>query len=126
LSLQCRFVSEAGDRCPLDAGPGATTCSAHSVRDEADFYSDQLTAADRQALALAAAVDGVDAEIAVLRVLIRRVLSVGDLESARRGIETLCRTLKVRQALDAHGSERLAETLGRVLDTINEDEAMTH
>jgi hypothetical protein len=122
--VQCRFVSDSGERCPLDASPGASTCAAHPLPTDAGFYTDQLTAADRQSLLLAATVDGVDAEIAVLRVLIRRVLCLGDVESARRGIDTLCRTLKVRQALDAHGGERLAETLGRVLDTIAEDETL--
>jgi hypothetical protein len=122
--VQCRYLSDSGEPCPLDASPGSSTCASHPWPTDDGFYADQLTAADRQTLLLAAAVDGVDAEIAVLRVLIRRVLSLGDVESARRGIDTLCRTLKVRQALDAHGAERLAETLGRVLDTIAEDEAL--
>ena len=123
--MQCRFVSESGERCPLDALPDSTTCAAHVRTAEDGFYTEQLTPGDRQALALAAALDGVDAEIAVLRVLIRRVLSLGDVESARRGIDTLCRTLKIRQALDASGSERFAETVGRVLDSIAQDEAMS-
>jgi hypothetical protein len=67
----------------------------------------------------------VDAEIAVLRILIRRVLTAGDVEAARRGIETLCRTLKVRHALDDQGGGRLADTLGRVLDTLAEDEVIS-
>jgi hypothetical protein len=116
---------DSGERCPLDATPGSSSCAAHAVpREPGAFYTSQLTDEDRRALALAAELGGVDAEIAVLRVLIRRVLTVGDVEAARRGIETLCRTLKVRHALDDQGSGRLADTLGRVLDTLAEEEAV--
>lgn len=88
------------------------------------FYTERLTDEERAALAQAATLSGVDAEIAVLRVLIRRVLTRGDLDAARRGIETLCRTLKLRHALDDQSSSHLSEALSHVLDAIAEDEAM--
>jgi hypothetical protein len=110
----------------LNAISGTPHCSAHADACAPDgFYSGQLTDEDRRALALAANLDGVDAEIGVLRVLIRRVLTAGDVEAARRGIDTLCRTLKIRHALDDQGSGRLADTLGRVLDTLAEEEAIS-
>jgi len=124
--VRCVMTLGSGERCPLTANSGSKTCRAHASPPQPDsFYTDQLTDADRRALAVAAGLAGVDAEIAVLRVLIRRVLSLGDVEAARRGIDTLCRTLKIRHALDEHTSDQLADALGRVLDTITEDEAIS-
>lgn len=123
--MQCVMMLDSGDRCPVDAQPGTETCAAHAhLAGPGAFYSGQLTNEDRRALASAAELEGVDAEIAVLRVLIRRVLSAGDVDAARRGIETLCRTLRIRHALDDQSSGRLADTLGRVLDTIADEEAV--
>ena len=123
--MRCVTVLDSGERCPLTATTGAQTCGAHTSSAQAEsYYADQLTTDDQHALAVAASLSGVDAEIAVLRVLIRRVLTLGDVEAARRGIETLCRTLKVRHALDEQASGQLADTLNRVLDTLAEDEAI--
>ncbi len=123
--MRCVTILDSGERCPLTATPGSPTCGAHTAPPQpGTFYTDQLTSEDQAALARAAALTGVDAEIAVLRVLIRRVLTLGDVEAARRGIDTLCRTLKIRHALDEQSSGQLADTLGRVLDTIAEDEAV--
>ena len=82
------------------------------------FYADRLSAEEQDALAAAAQLDGVDGEIAVLRILIRQVVSAGDLEAARRGIDTLCRTLKARHALDEQATGRLATSMERVLDSL--------
>ncbi len=123
--MRCVTILPSGERCPLTALPGSSTCGAHSVPPPpGSFYTDHLTREEQQALVGAAALTGVDAEIAVLRVLIRRVLTLGDVEAARRGIETLCRTLRIRHALDEQSSGQLADTLGRVLDTIAADEAV--
>jgi hypothetical protein len=124
--VRCVVILDSGERCPLTALPGAQTCGAHpGPPHQAGFYIDQLTDEDQSALAAAAALAGMDAEIAVLRVLIRRVLTLGDVEAARRGIETLCRTLKIRHTLDEHAGSQLADTLSRVLDTIGDDEAVS-
>jgi hypothetical protein len=82
------------------------------------FYADHLSTEEQDALAAAAQLDGVDAEIAVLRILIRQVASAGDLEAARRGIDSLCRTLKARHALDERTTGRLATSMERVLDSL--------
>jgi hypothetical protein len=125
VAVRCVMTLDSGERCPLTALPGSQTCGAHpAAAHPGSFYTDQLTAEDQRALAAAAELTGVDAEIAVLRVLIRRVLTLGDVELARRGIETLCRTLKIRHALDEGTSSQLADMLTRVLDTIAEDEAV--
>lgn len=70
---------------------------------------------------MAARLEGVDAEIAILRVMIRRMVNVGDVEAARRGIDTLCRMLRARHALDERSAGQLAGSLERVLDTLGEE-----
>jgi len=90
-------------------------------REPPGFYAQKLPDEEQQALAAATALDGVDAEIAVLRILIRRVATKGDIEAARRGIDTLCRTLKARHALDDRSAGQLATSLERVLDSLGSE-----
>lgn len=71
------------------------------------------------ALALASVLEGVDAEIAVLRVLIRRSATAGDVDGARRGIDSLGRLLKVRQELAGNRDGEFERSLGRALDTLS-------
>ena len=101
------------------SGPGVT------ARPPAEFYARCLTDADCQDLVQAAGLDGVDAEIAVLRVLIKQDLSEGRMVEARRDIEALCRTLKVQYALDDRSTDNLSQALARVLDEIGNELGMT-
>src|SRR4051794_14016021 len=71
------------------------TTRPSEARPASQFYVRCLTETDCQDLVQAAALEGVDAEIAVLRVLIKQDLSEGRMVEARRDIEALCRTLKV-------------------------------
>jgi hypothetical protein len=89
--------------------------------DHEPFYTQTLTPDDQEALAAAARLTGVDSEIAMLRVLIRRLFSEGDVKEARRQIDTLCRTVRARHALDARSADQLATSLERVLDTLGAD-----
>jgi hypothetical protein len=91
----------------------------------AEFYARCLTQADCEDLIQAVGLEGVDAEIAVLRVLIKQDLSEGRVAEARRGIETLCRTLKVQYALDDRSTDNLSQALARVLDEIGSELGMT-
>jgi hypothetical protein len=120
--VRCAATLVSGQQCSQDASPDSRLCRRHAslqrARDARAFYTTRLSDDDQEALAVAARLDGVDAEIAVLRVLIRRVVSAGDLEAARRGIETLCRTLKARHDLDGDATDRLAISLEHVLDTL--------
>jgi len=76
-------------------------------------------------LEVAAALRGVDDEIAVLRMLIRAAVQEGDAEGTRKAIETLCRALKVQYALDGRSAEGLASSLARVLDEVGSELSMT-
>jgi hypothetical protein len=93
-------------------------------RSAAEFYARCLTETDCQDLAQAAALEGVDAEIAVLRVMIQQDLSRGKLTEARRDIDALCRTLKVQYALDDRSTDNLSQALARVLDEIGNELGM--
>jgi hypothetical protein len=121
-SLRCAATLVSGKPCSREAQTAADVCARHArVRQDRAahaFYITRFSPQERQLLAEAAQLEGVEAEIAVLRVLIRRVVGIGDLESARKGIETLCRTLRMRHDLDEGAADRLSTSIERVLDTV--------
>jgi hypothetical protein len=123
--VQCAATLASGKSCRREARPNAQLCAFHAGleqrRQARGFYTTRLSAEEQGLLAAAGQLDGVDAEIAVLRVLIRRVVTAGDLEAARRGIDTLCRTLKARHELDDQAAGTLAASLERVLDSLGRE-----
>ncbi len=120
--MRCAATLKSGRPCQRQARPSSSLCGVHAraeeLREGANFYAQKLSPQDRRALAAAAELEGVDAEIAVLRILIRRLVDAGDVDAARRGIESLCRTLKARHALDDRSADQLATSLERVLDSL--------
>lgn len=112
----------------MSALPGSRYCRYHrqEARDEIAGESFYSLAPEDEALELemAAALRGVDDEIAVLRMLIRKVARQGDVEATRRAIDTLCRALKVQYALDGKSAEGLASSLARVLDELGNEMGM--
>jgi len=130
------IVKRTGKPCARGALSGSRFCGYHrqgrfrvagerSVEQERpSFYSDVLEEGALE-LEVAAALHGVVDEIAVLRMLIRRVAREGDLEATRRGIETLCRALKVQYALEGRSADGLAGSLARVLDEVGNELGMT-
>jgi len=125
LRQRCTAILASGRPCERAARAGSALCSRHggaeARRRPPAFYAQRLPADEQDALAAAAQLKGIDAEIAVLRILIRRVMTAGDLEAARRNIDTLCRTLKARHALDERSTGQLATSLERVLDTLGHE-----
>lgn len=123
--MRCVATLASGKACSREAQPDASLCARHAGlerrRQARSFYTTRLSPEEHELLALASQLEGVDAEIAVLRVLIRRVVTAGDLEAARRGIDTLCRTLKARHELDDRSAGALAASLERVLDSLGRD-----
>lgn len=90
-----------------------------------EFYAGPEWEPDElRALAVASVMDGVDAELAVLRVLIRQLVRAGDVDGVRRATETLGRLLQVRLNLSKAGAERLETALDRVLDALAAEEAL--
>ncbi len=70
---------------------------------------------------VATPVTGVDDEIALLRTLIRRAADSGDIEAARRGMESLARLIKTRKDLGPPSSP-LGSALLKVLQTLADEE----
>ncbi len=116
--MRCAATLKSGRPCHRQARPPSNLCRLHAYfaerREEPGFYARNLPDDEQLGLAAAAELEGVDAEIAVLRILIRRVLTLGDVEAARRNIDTLCRTLKARHALDDRSADQLATSVERV------------
>lgn len=126
MRQRCTAILASGRPCERAARAGSSLCSRHGAaearrRPPAFYAPPRLSADEQDALAAAGHLEGVDAEIAVLRILIRRVVTDGDLEAARRGIDTLCRTLRARHALDERSTGQLATSLERVLDTLGDE-----
>jgi hypothetical protein len=123
--VQCVATLANGKGCSREAQADSQRCPFHEGvarrRQARQFYTTRLSDEEQEALLVAAQLDGVDAEIAILRVLIRRGIGAGDLEAARRGIETLCRSLRARHELDDRSTDQLASSLERVLDNLGHD-----
>ncbi len=150
--MRCAAIARrTGKQCGRSALPGGRYCRYHRGDGEArrrdgetrrrgvdmpeasstgemgrehSFYSDAL---DEEGLGLevASALRGVDDEIAVLRMLIRKAVREGDADATRKGIETLCRAIKVQYALDGRSAEGLAGSLARVLDEVGNELGMS-
>lgn len=131
--VQCEAIARStGRRCGRMAPADSALCRLHQgpagsgpgrKAGNRSFYADALEE-EVLGLEVAAALKGVGDEIAVLRVLIRKVAREGDLEATRRGVETLCRALKVQYALEGRSAEGLAGSLARVLDEVGTELGM--
>jgi len=76
------------------------------------FYERALSASDRELFEEALGVEGVDAEVALLRVHIHQLLEEQpqDSEAVRAGIRLLVTALSARHRLTGHEAETLTET----------------
>jgi hypothetical protein len=81
------------------------------------FYADALSAAERADLPVALAVDGVDQEIAFLRLRLRTALAErpDDLPLVFKGIGLLVRMVAVRYRLSKKAERDLAASLANVV-----------
>jgi len=82
-----------------------------------DFYGSALDAAERIELEAAEEIQGLDKEIAVLRMKLRGVLSErpDDLPLMLRGIELLVKAVSARYRLSKEAEENLSESLAGVV-----------
>ena len=124
-SQACTATTAAGHPCKRPAQGGATLCATHAAAqaraDRTSYYGDSFPATARAALAIASTLEGIDQEIAVMRALIRQVLTLGDVREARQSIEALGRLLKLRHDITDHTAENMDDALNRVLDTLSEE-----
>ncbi|HZU05895.1 MAG TPA: hypothetical protein VFB73_07975 [Chloroflexota bacterium] len=128
--MRCEAVTRRGRPCRREALAGGRVCASHAGRCGArpgnrnalrhGLYSQQLTPEERLALATARAVEGLDEEIAVTRLMILRALRQQNTPPATyvRLVEALCRQLRVQRQLRGGSAEGLAAALGKVLDEV--------
>ncbi|OGO50021.1 MAG: hypothetical protein A2148_02920 [Chloroflexi bacterium RBG_16_68_14] len=114
----------AGDGAELDEKPrrrGSGRLRARRPRRQSklarDFYGSALDAAERIELDAAAEVEGLDEEIAVLRVKLRKALlkNPEDLALMLRGIDLLVKAVSARYRLSKQAEEDLAESIAGVI-----------
>lgn len=128
---QCRRAARPGqttcrqhaDRAPTGADPEAiqpATDRRHPAEPADAFYTSALDQAERYDLAAAASVSGIDGEIAVLRLIVRRELRANPDDAARllRTIEALTRAVRAKYQLSEKRRENLAEALAAVIEEL--------
>ncbi len=89
-----------------------------SERRRRSFYSNALDEAERIELKSAVAVEGIDDEIAVMRIRIKKMLRFADVEDLTRCTNALCRMLATRYAIEGKSKRSLKAALGNVLRDI--------
>jgi hypothetical protein len=77
-----------------------------------------LHEAERQELRSAVALEGIDDEIAVMRVRIKKLIQTADIEELTRCTNALCRMLMTRYAIEGKSKKSLKAALGNVLREI--------
>ncbi len=82
-----------------------------------DFYGSALAAAERIELEAAGEIEGLDREIALLRMKLRKVLTERpeDLQLMLRGIDLLVKAVSARYRLSKQAEEDLAESIAGVI-----------
>lgn len=89
-------------------------------REAANFYGDVLDRAERARLDEAAAIDGLDDEVALLRVRLRRAIEERpeDYALMLRGIALLVRAVAARYRLSPKSRRDLSESLAATIEQI--------
>jgi hypothetical protein len=122
--MQCRATTRSGEPCKRAAAEGLEFCSWHlKVQAEREqqgggFYVDVADEEGMASLAVASTMEGLDAEIAVLRVVIRWAIHHGQIDQARKAIGELGRLLKAQHDLSDQGAGKVTSALDRVLDAV--------
>ena len=107
---------------------GSITAAADRIAATGDgFYTSAMEAAEQYDLAAAASVSGVDGEIALLRLVIRRAIldHPEDLARLVRAIETLTKTVRVKYQISEKRRENLAEAMAAVLEELGAAAGLT-
>ena len=86
-----------------------------------NFYEDALSEAEKEELPLAEHVEGLDQEIAVLRVRLKAAMRERpqDLPLIARGLEMLVKAVAARYRLSPKARRDLADNLSAVIDSLD-------
>ncbi|MBI2862601.1 MAG: hypothetical protein HYX89_07260 [Chloroflexi bacterium] len=125
---RCEAMTRRGERCRRLAMPGQSCCARHQDKGSParGIYADYFTQDELGELAALANSADIGAEIALLRVMIRRAVREGaDLPLIVRGVDALGRALKVQYGVSGRAAKSLEEAVARVLDEIGNELGMT-
>jgi hypothetical protein len=88
--------------------------------DNGGFYHRVLDEAEKLDFEIAAGVDGIDDEITLLRVKIKKLIESNpeDLKPVLKATETLAKLVKIRYAINNEDKQGLKEALGNVIREI--------
>jgi hypothetical protein len=128
--MRCKATTHEGTSCKNMAMAKRRLCASHAGHCGArpgnrnalrhGLYSGHLTPEEKLDLVAARAVEGVDEEIAVTRLMILRALRQRDppAEAYARLVEALCRQLRLQRQLDGTNTDGLAGAIGTVIDAM--------
>jgi hypothetical protein len=128
--MRCTATAvRTGERCGRTAQPGSRYCHYHrgDGQDKPESEDSRRSGLPREDPPVPETADprGMDGEIVLLRKRIREAADEGDWEAMRKGIETLCKVLKVQYVLEGRSAESLAGSLSRVLEEVGNELGMT-
>jgi hypothetical protein len=130
--MQCTAVSvRTRKRCRLPALAGYRYCRHHrnALRPQEQWMPAEGDAVqpDQEVPAIPDALverQGVSDEIGLLRHQIRQSYQAGDAEAVRRGIDTLCKALRIQHVLEGRSGEGISSSIAHVLDEIGAELGM--
>ncbi len=106
--MRCEAVARTTKRrCARGAMPGSRFCRYH------------------QGATSAVEPLGVQDEIALLKSHIRKAVEAGDEVAMRKGIETLCKAVRIQYVLGGRSAESLAGSLSKVLEEVGNELGIT-
>ena len=141
MTKQCTAIKRNGQRCRRPALKGQDTCSVHVIRKPSaeplrratkpdqgwalppHIYSGVLTPEDQEDLVLAYRMEGLDAEIALFRVLLKRSLvdSPDKPAATAKMMEGLVKALVARHRISGDARAGLDEALSRALTELSNE-----
>ena len=128
--MRCEATTRQGEPCTQRALADATVCASHAGRCGArpgnrnalrhGLYSRCLMPEEKLDLLAAKAVEGLDEEIAITRLMILRALREQNppAEAYARLVEALCRQLRARRQLDGTATDNIGEAIGTILTEV--------
>lgn len=112
-------LARSGRRCGRTCRPGELLCDRHrAAADPARFYSREMPTDRQAAYEQALAIDGLDGEIALLRMLIRQ--HADDPNLVLKAIALLARAIATRHRFSKAQEDSLYESFLNVLRGIGE------